>query len=76
MSLLEFVRSGMETMMQEKHPALPDGLIRFYHGIAEDGAEFAALDSKGMVVNMRHPLIWPGGLLLPQSQPEKSVTNL
>jgi hypothetical protein len=27
----EFVRSGMEEMMQEKHPALPKDLVKLYH---------------------------------------------
>jgi hypothetical protein len=32
-SVSEFVRSGIEKMMLEKNPALPEDLVSLYHGI-------------------------------------------
>ena len=32
-SVSEFVRSGMEKMLRERHPALPQDLVRLYHDI-------------------------------------------
>ncbi len=35
-SVSEFVRSGIEKMMLEKNPVLPEDLVRLYHGILEE----------------------------------------
>jgi hypothetical protein len=32
-SVSEFVRSGLEKMMRESHPALPQDLVRLYYNI-------------------------------------------
>jgi hypothetical protein len=32
-SVSELVRSGMAKMMQEKHPAVPEDLVRLFHDI-------------------------------------------
>jgi hypothetical protein len=37
-SVSEFVRSGLEKMMRESHPALPQDLVRLYYNIL-DGIE-------------------------------------